>query len=374
MSTLATPSYTHRISHIIDRWFPTPRVLLPLAAGIDISDASIKWLTLKEDNNGYEIASYGDRALPPGVVVGGVIQNEQELARVLMTIKGAFGGASAAHAALPEEAAYVFNMQVPSGNDREQILRMIEFEFEDRVPIPPAAAVYDYSRIQENDGTEGDEISVTVFPKELAEHYAESFSLAGIELLSLEVEARSIGRAVSTTEPHEPIILLVDFGRARTGFAVLKRGVPIFTSTVDVGGDAIVEALQRALSITRDEAQTFYDLEGLVARTGKKSVGTDTIMRAAAALTSEIERHYRYWDTRRNEKGERVTPVGKIVLVGGSANLNGLPEYIAGQIHATVELGNVWRNICDFDFYIPPIDRRTSLQFATAAGLALRTA
>src|SRR3989338_3788256 len=95
---------------------------------------------------------------------------------------------------------------------------------------------------------------------------------------------------------------------------------------------------------------------------------------SSAALTAEIERHYRYWDTRRNDQGERVTPVGRICLVGGSANMRGLPEYIAGHIHAPVELGNVWRHICDFDFYIPPIDRRTSLQFATAAGLALRTA
>jgi hypothetical protein len=35
-------------------------------------------------------------------------------------------------------------------------------------------------------------------------------------------------------------------------------------------------------------------------------------------------------------------------------------------------LGDIWQRICNFDEYIPPIDRRTSLEFATAAGLALR--
>lgn len=370
----ATPTYAHKISHTLDRWFPTPRTLLPLAAGVDISDASIKWLTLKEDANGYEIAAHGDRALKSGILEGGIIKNVEELSRVLLSIKGNLGGATAAHAALPEEAAYVFNMHVPHGEGRDQILRMIEFEFEGRVPIPPSAAVYDYSRIQEYDGDEGDEISVTVFPRDLAEGYADAFALADIELLSLEVEARSIGRAVSASSADEPITLLVDFGRARTGFAVLKRGVPIFTSTVEVGGNSILDALQHALSITRDEAQLFCDNEGLIARAGQRSAGTETIQRAAATLTTEIERHYRYWDTRRNDKGERVTPVERICLVGGSANLNGLPEFIAGQVHAPVEIGNVWRNICDFNLYIPPIDRRTSLQFATAAGLALRTA
>jgi len=370
----AAHAYRNRFSHVVDRWFPTPRFLLPLAAGIDISDSSIKWLTLKEDVNGYEIAAYGDKALSPGIVVGGLIQNVEGLSRALVEIKGQLGGATAAHVALPEEAAYVFSMHVPEGEGREQILRMIEFEFEGRVPIPPSAAVYDFSRIQEHDGSEGDEISVTVFPRDVAASYAECFARADLELLSLEVEARSIGRAISSREADEPITLLVDFGRARTGFAVLKRGVPIFTSTVEIGGNAILDALQRALSISRDEAELFCNIEGLMARAVKRGSGAEIIQRAAAALTAEIERHYRYWDTRRNDQGERVTPVGRICLVGGSANMRGLPEYIAGHIHAPVELGNVWRHICDFDFYIPPIDRRTSLQFATAAGLALRTA
>ncbi len=67
-----------------------------------------------------------------------------------------------------------------------------------------------------------------------------------------------------------------------------------------------------------------------------------------------------------------MTPVGKIVLVGGSANVHGLPEYIAARVQAPVVRGNIWRHICRFDDYIPPIDRRMSLKFATAAGSALR--
>src|SRR3989344_644241 len=142
-----TSSYRNRFSHVVDRWFPTPRILLPLAAGIDISDSSIKWLTLKEDVNGYEVAAWGNKPLASGVVVGGIIQNVEGLSQALIAIKGEMDGATAAHVALPEEAAYVFSMHVPAREKRDQILRMIEFEFEGRVPIPPSAAVYDFSRI-----------------------------------------------------------------------------------------------------------------------------------------------------------------------------------------------------------------------------------
>ena len=60
-------------------------------------------------------------------------------------------------------------------------------------------------------------------------------------------------------------------------------------------------------------------------------------------------------------------------LHGGSANLAGLPAFIAGKVQAPVERGNVWGNICAFENYIPPIDFRTSMQYATAIGLSLRS-
>ncbi|HEY4517030.1 MAG TPA: pilus assembly protein PilM [Candidatus Paceibacterota bacterium] len=360
-------------SQLIDRWFPTPQFLLPHACGIDISDASLKWLTLAPpQSNSPKVAAWGDVPLSPGIVAHGIVRDAHALAQVLQEIKPHLA-ASAAHVALPEEAAYVFSMHVPRGSDRQQILSMIEFEFEGRVPIPPSAAVYDFSVIDGKEGTEGMEVGVTVFPSELATSYAAAFEEAGITLLSFEVEARSIARAVSSCDEGEPITLLVDFGFARTGFAVLKRGIPIFTSTVEVGGNAIMDALMRALSLSPEEAEKFGDTHGLVATSGTApSSGADAITGTAILLSDEITRHYRYWDTRRNEHGERVTPVGKVVLVGGSANLNGLPEFIAGRVQAPVVRGNIWRHICRFDEYIPPIDYRMSLKFATAAGLALR--
>lgn len=360
-------------SQLIDRWFPTPEFLLPRASGVDISDSSLKWLTLgAPQSNKPEIAAWGNMLLPSGIVAHGIVRDVHALAQALKEIKPRLM-ASAVHAALPEEAAYVFSMHIPPGSDRQQVISMIEFEFEGRVPIPPSAAVYDFSAIEEGRGSEGNEIGVMVFPRDLAGTYAAAFEEAGIQLLSFEIEARSIARAVSSCQPDEPITLLVDFGFARTGFAVLKRGIPIFTSTVEIGGNAIMEALMRALSLSREEAEKFGDTEGLVAlAAGRSSSGAEAIAGTASLLADEITRHYHYWDTRRNEQGERMTPVGKVVLVGGSANVQGLPEYIAARVQAPVVRGDIWRHICRFDDYIPPVDRRMSLKFATAAGLALR--
>lgn len=355
-----------------ERWFPTPQVLVPHSVGFDISDGSIKWLGLTPTNQTYyKVATSGIKLLSPGIVTGGVVRDTFALGAALAEVRKELGGVVYAHAALPEEVAYVFSMNVPSKTSREQIQKLIEFEFEGRVPIPPNAAIYDFDVIQD-DSTKGMEIGIAAFPKEVAEAYAAAFETANIGLLSLELEARSIARAVSDNSAQEPITLLVDFGVTRTGFALLKQSVPIFTSTVEVGGQTITRAAIEKLSLSEEEAEKFKNEEGLISKRREAAPAIETMTKAVTVLSEEIMRHFHYWDTRRDEHGNRVTPVQRVILVGGSANLAGLAEFIARKVQVPVERGDIWHNICSFDDYVPPIDNRTSLQYATAAGLALR--
>jgi type IV pilus assembly protein PilM len=357
------------LTRTLARWFPVPHTLAPCGTGVDISDASVKWLSVARSKQGFRVASYGSEKIPEGVVQSGAIKNPEQLATVLKEVKKKTG-IVCAHAALPEEGAYVFSMHVPQSSSRAQIMNMIEFELESRVPIPPAQAVYDFDTVSHDE--QGEEISVTVFPRDLADGYVEAFSRAGIELVSLEIEARSVARAVSGVG-NDPVTLLVDCGKDRTGVAILKKGIPIFTSTVDIGGALISKAAIDALSLkTEEEAEKFKNEHGLVADDPALQKGYEAVERVAASLAEEIARHYRFWDTRRGEHGERAS-VERVYLVGGSANLKGLPEYVAGKVHAHTERPNVWRNLFSFDDYLPEIEYRASFQYATAIGLAMRS-
>jgi len=371
MQKTALSGGVQRYSRAFEKWFPTPRTLRPASLGVDISDSSVKWLGLMHLSDGkHKVRTFGSAPLNPGIVSGGTIRDPHLLAESLSEIKEKFGGVERAHAALPEEAAYVFSMTVPHGSHRDEVLRLIEFEFEGRVPIPPSSSIYDFDVVAEN-GKDGMEIGVVVFPRDLVEGYATAFESAGIELMSLEIEARSIARAVWAGE-NDPITLLVDFGIARTGFALIKNGIPIFTSTVDVGGDAITRAAMEKLSLSPEKAEIFKNEQGLSATAPEAKVAVEAMTQTANALADEIAKHFHYWDTRRDGGGDRVTPVGRVLLVGGSANLEGLPSFIAAKVQAPVERGNIWNNVATFDSYIPPIDFRTSLQYATAVGLGLR--
>ena len=356
------------VSTFLERHFPTPEFLFPHAAGVDVSDTSVKWISLEKKSEGLHVRTYGSVSISDGVVQQGAIRDAQAFSRILAEVAKK-NHIRYAHVALPEEAAFVFRMQVPSNTPREQILNMVEFELEGRVPLPPASTVFDYDLLPNQDTDGHQEIGVVVFPRELAEGYASAFEKAGIMLLSLEIEARSIARAVTGSESET--VLLVDYGLSRTGLAVVKEGVPIFTSTVDVGGEVITRQVMETCKVERVEAERIKNDEGLVVVAGDHNTAAASTPHVNS-LSDAVSRAYRFWDTRRDEHGAAVSPLSRVILVGGSSNLRGIEDYVAGKVQAPVERGNVWQHICSFDTYLPPIDARSSLQYATAIGLALR--
>lgn len=351
--------------------FPPPKFLVPRAAGVDISDASIKWIALSDAPDGKrKVELWGQQTLPDGVVSSGTVNDEGKLIEALRAVRKQMPHIAGVHASLPEEAAFVFSMLVPAGSSRAEIVNLIEFEFEQRVPIPPSAAVYDFDLIPRGEG-EPQQIGVVVFPRDLAESYSRCFMAAGFLLLSLELEPHAIARASVPARQRSEVALLVDFGARRSGLAVLKCGVPIFTSTVDIGVDQVDRALSEQLHLSQEELEPWKNEQGLVPQNGQKA-GAEALSGVASALGGEVAKLFNYWDTRRNDSGERVTPVSTVLLVGGGANLKGLGDYIAGRVQAQVIRPDVWAKVCSFDEYIPPIPRRISLQYATAIGLALR--
>jgi len=350
------------------RWFPVPSLVAPRAAGVDISDTSIKWIEFVPKGKGLVVHTYGSVQIKPGVVIEGIVRDEVVLAEALKELQKKVGGTPYLHAALPEEAAYVFTVHTPEVRDRAQTRAIIEFEFEARVPLALENAVYDYDVVDMHPDGVGAEIAVVVFARDIVEGYERAFARAGLALQSLEIEARSIARAL-VPQASEAVTLVVDFGRARSGIAVVSGRVPMFTSTVEVGGDLMTRVIMEKIDVDTVGAEKIKNDQGIV---GEDSRVTEAVVNTAAALADEVTRHFQYWDSRHTEHGAKVTPITQVLLVGGSSNLKGLPEYVAERVHARVLRGNPWINCCTFDAYIPPIHRHHALGYATAIGLALR--
>lgn len=347
--------------------FPPPRFITMPNMGVDISDASLKYMQFRKGSSHLLLAQWGDIPIPPNTVNRGNVVNKASLVEVLKELKKKTG-VSYVRVSLPEERAYLFETTLPRTTAVKNVRSALEFRLEENVPIAPRDAFFDYAFVGENKETKEMRVSVAVYTRDTILGYYEACREADLIPLSFEVEAQSVARA-TTPWKSEETFMIVDFGNTRTGVGIVHQGALMFTSTIDIGGMHLSDALRRQTGIQEEaELTRLKNEQGLL----RSSEGVDVhtaLLTAVAALKDELNMRMNYWNVRNENTHERA--IKKIILCGGSANLAGLPEYIAEELETETECALVWRNAFSADQVVPPITRRYSYGYATAIGLAL---
>jgi hypothetical protein len=314
--------------------FPPPKYLNIPYAGLDISDDAIRCVEYSSNHHGYTIHRYGTRILKPGIIDSGYIRDEKALIQEL-TLLAQELKITTVKASLPEERMYLFKAEVPD-TDEDQIRQNLEFKLEENVPLSPADALFFFDRLpDEMNNTNKTMVSVSVTPRELVHGYLNALKTAGLSVVSFEIQAKAIARAVVARDSKETQ-LIVHVMNKKTGLYVVSSGVVCFTSTVSWGGELI--------------------------HAKKSSDITDDIF----SLRHEIERVYTYW----SEHGEGQ-PIKSIIVSGHDAVAISQISHLSPNPNIQLKVAQVWQNAFSGDHYVPPIPFEDSLDYAISAGLAL---
>lgn len=345
--------------------FPIPANIAMNAAGVDISQTSVKYVSLAEHGETLALRSYGTTPLPSGAVVAGDIEQEDRVIEVLRTLRLRHG-IHYANAALPEKKAYLYTTLVPAGS--KSLRAGVEFDFETHVPLPPGEAVFDFEPVRVIEA--GTIVAVTAFARRIVESYRSVFKKAGITLRALEVESQSLARAAIPPSEKESTMMMIDFGKYTTRIAIVENSVVMFTATVEVGGGTLTEAVMKRMNVPEAEAEKIKNEKGFLMSADNKDL-VETLMTTVSVVKDELVKHLSYWNSPASDDLPR-RPVERAVICGGNANLRGFPEYLEGFLNIPVITANVWTNAFSFDKYVPQMPFPESLEYATAIGLALR--
>lgn len=348
------------------KFFPPPRFLQMPAIGLDISDTSVRFVELVESRYGLKIGRYGEWIIPEGIIESGEIKKPLELRVIFSDFKKKFG-LDFVSVSLPEEKAYLFNQRFPAMR-RNEIRGAIEFTLEEHVPIKVAEAIFDYEILEETN-TET-HVGVSVLAQSLVSGYTEAFSGTGIVPVMFEIEAQSVARAI-VPQGEKEVCMIVDFGKMRTGIAIVAEGIVQFTATLAVGGRILTEAISRNLHVSYEKAEDMKREKGVLGGVGDEDFSL-AIMSTISILRDELVRHHAYWGAQKDEHGNIRPPIKKMYLCGGDSNLAGFIDYLAAGMPMPVLLANVLVNVNSLEKYVPEISFNDSLRYATAIGLALR--
>ena len=347
------------------KFFPIPRFLMSPSFGLDISDESLKFVELLPTTHGIRLGRYGERKIPPGVIEAGKIKDPEQLKKLLTALRQE-EGVKFVRVSLPEEQVYLFRLHL----DKEGLVNVresIELSLEEHVPIKAEDAIFDYELLAEDEKKL--EVQVAAIPKNIIENYLLVFRDSFISVQSFELEAQAIARSVIKKSDPETY-MIVDFGQTRTGIFIVTRGVVIFTSTINLGGQMLNNMIKKNFNVTLEEAEKMKRKFGLQRNVENKEIFA-VLLNSASVMRDEIMKLFLYWHTHKDEEGRDHPPIKKIILTGGDSNLIGLPEYFSISTKNKVETGNVWTNVVDEKNYTPEIPFNKSLTFAAALGLAL---
>ncbi|MES3031493.1 MAG: pilus assembly protein PilM [Patescibacteria group bacterium] len=311
--------------------FPPPKFLNIPYAGLDISDDAIHAIEYAHGTHGYSIHRFGMRPLAPGVVESGYIRDEKALTEAVSSLAKELK-LTTIKASLPEERMYLFKTEVPTA-DETQARQNIEFKLEENVPLKPADASFFFDFLSQKEGK--NMASVSVAPRGLIDRYLKVFQDSGLSVISFEIQAKAIARAVVPRDSLDTV-MLVHVMDQKTGLYVVSNGIVCFTSTISWKGTSV------------------------------RGKNPNDISDEIFSLRKEIERVSKYW----KEYGEGQ-PITSIIVSGKDAVLISQISHISPDAGIPLKTADTWQNVFSGDHYIAPIPFEESLDYTVAAGLAL---
>lgn len=355
--------------------FPLPNFLKLSAHGFDISDESIKYIMFKNS----VIESFGEKKMPPGIIESGEIKKEKEFIDFL---RSSFekSGIKNIIASLPEEKAFLDIIEIPHVRENE-IRNIINIQLENYFPLKAKDSIFDYEIL--NSMSDFCDILIAVFPKETVESYKTCLVKGGFTPLAFDLEVEALKRALFQKN-SDIFRMLVDFGKTRTTFIIIKKDKVLFTTTVNIGGEDLDRILSKSLSLTLDEAEIIKKEKGKIFPYFKESAADkneeneiqSVLMPIISEIEKEIKKYIEYFKTHYLHIHKKINRdkvnIEEIILCGGDANFIGLADYLSKAVKIPVRLANVWENAINLNDTIPEIEFNESLKYATAIGLALK--
>jgi len=306
-------------------------------------------------NNGApELVDVVREPLEPGLVVSGEIRDPDALGHALKRFfelhklpkRGIRLG-------LANNRIGVRVFEIEGVTDPQQLENAIRFRAEEVLPIPLDEAVLDYVVL---DADSSDDVSgakrilLVVAYRDVVDRYLQACRVAGLQVVGIDLEAFALLRSLEAPAERDPAtgaLVGVAIGHDRTTIAVSTGRFCEFTRVLDWGGWSLNVAIARELDRAPSEVEAVKrqlsfaeetDVDGLTAEQVVKA--RDAAQRTLAAFTRELVASLHFYQAQPGALG-----IGEIVLTGGTAHMEGLPDAVGQLIGVPVRVGDPFRRV-----------------------------
>lgn len=326
-----------------------------LTVGLDLGNQSLTRVRLKSSFRSVEVLDCKSVPIP---------QDDrpypERLAEALSRLDGHSSPSDLVATALPGDVITVRTLQLPF-SDNKRIQQTVGFELESQIPFSLDDVVFDYMRLMRS--PQGSRLLVAVCRIEQMQRWLDAFRaggldprLVGADCLAYSSLADYLPRPAAVTESSEPEIApgedeepqadaesnggrvaLLDIGHRLTSVCVLGPEGVEFGRTLSGGGADATRRLAQAFGVDVEEAEA-GKRRGVFIETAELPAHDQEAAKISGALRASTDILVR--ELRQTLTSHRTlarSPVDKIWLCGGGANVRNLDAYLADALQLEVE-------------------------------------
>lgn len=337
--------------------------------GIDIGAHSIKVCELGGTPGKFKIDKYGSFTLSEAAIIEDEIQKPSEIVEGLAEALSTSGIKSkTACIGLYGPNTMTKRLNVPEGT-KEEIEDHIMWEAEQYITFGADESQISFHIIGENEGGGKDAI-VAAARTDLVQSFSKILSDAKITAKVVDLNVFALSNVFEEIykddlEEYSQGTAIIDFGAQSTKVVIYKRGGPIFTKEIAVGGGLITEEIQRQMGVSYEEAEdlkTSGDENGNLPQEILNIINTQIDIQVA-----EIRKNINFYVTQGSAE-----KVNYCFVTGGNSLLPGMLEKLSAVTGLEVRRMDIFSSIKVEDKKAAKGLEHLSAVSAVAIGLAMR--
>jgi type IV pilus assembly protein PilM len=341
--------------------------------GLDIGSSTVKAVELSSKGRGkdFGLAHVGVARLAPEAIVQGAFLNSSAIVDAIReAIDTAKIKSKSAAAAVCGHSVIVKKVSLPTMT-REELDEQIRWEAEQYIPFDVNEVNLDFQILETSDGDGQMDVLLVAAKKDLIDDYVQVISEAGLTPAVIDVAAFAVENAFEANYEvgRDEVVALVNIGAQVVNINILMDGTPVFTRDITTAGNHYTEEIQKALSISFEEAER-------IKLGGKKSEDSQEVVpqeveKAMQSVTEtvigEISRSLDFFSATSAD-----SRIARVLLSGGSANVAGLKAAFEERTGLNAEIFNPLARMVPSSNFDPDYLDELAPSLGVSVGLALR--
>ncbi len=335
--------------------------------GIDIGSHAIKICQVTKSGENFKLLSLGSVKLPEGAVEDGILQEPEEVAKVITTlIKNLKIKEKKVAISISGYSVIVkkINLSVMEEKDLDEY---IQTEVGQYIPFDIEDVYLDYQDLHTNTAEyDRTDVMLVAAKKEVVDGYLSMLQSAGLKVVIVDIGGFALENIYDANYSLEENVALVDIGATKMSINIVSQGISVLARDVVVGSRQLTDQIQNRFGITPEEAEGLKMGYEPVEEKQKDldEIFGNTCIQWALELKKAIDLYY---------TNNPDMALNKVILSGGGSRVQGLGQFFAEEIGLEVEMLDPLNKIqADSKNIDQEYLKYISPEMAIALGLAIR--